>query len=157
MISPRDSKTAATFKRDALVFDFGKRRIGVAFANLQAESAAPITTLAARDGEPDWCELDALMAEWRPGILVVGLPYNMDGSESPLTICAREFGERLRDRYGLPVDVLDERLTSAEAGMLLRDQRQSGLRKRRVRREDVDSLAAQLIAESWLRRGDSDG
>jgi putative Holliday junction resolvase len=153
--SGRQSKTAANFTRGALVFDFGKRRIGVAFANLQLESAAPIRTLAARDGQPDWHELDELMDEWQPGILVVGLPYNMDGSESPVTVCAREFGKCLAGRYHLPVDTLDERLTSAEAGMLLRDQRHRGLRRRRVRREDVDSLAAQLIAESWLRHGGS--
>ncbi len=153
MTSRRDSETAGRLTRGALVFDFGDRRIGVAFANLQLETAAPVTTLSAQDGEPNWQQLDELLAEWCPAMLVVGLPYNMNGSESSVTVRARAFAKRLRDRYDRPVELLDERLTSAEASMLLREQRRSGLRKRRVRREDVDSLAAQLIAESWLRRG----
>lgn len=62
-----------------------------------------------------------------------------------------DFAKRLSDRYGLPLETIDERLTSAEARTLLREQRQAGQRQRRINKEDIDSLAAQLIAETWLR------
>lgn len=138
-----------------MTFDYGERRIGVAFANTETSLATPLTTLCARQGEPAWNELDALVAEWQPRVLVAGMPYNMDGSESPLSERARAFADRLASRYALPVELVDERLTSVEASSSLRQQRQTGARKRRVRREDVDSHAARLIAESWLRDVDN--
>jgi len=110
-----------------------------------------------RDGQPQWRQIDELVAEWRPAVLVVGMPYNMDGSESPMAKRARQFAELLGERYSLPVDTMDERLTSAEAGARLREQRRSGLRSKRLDRGDVDSLAARLIGESWLAGQDSGG
>ena len=135
----------------ALAFDFGERRIGVAVASTTTENASELGTIHARSGQPDWQQFDRLIAEWRPGRLIVGLPYNADGNESSMTDRVREFIAQLDQRYQLPVDTVDERLTSVEAGLILRDQRQQGLRKRRTRKEDVDRMAARLIAESWLR------
>lgn len=77
----------------------------------------------------------------------------MDGGASPMAARAMAFAERLSDAHGLPIETIDERLTSAEAGMLLREQRQTGQRRRRIKKEDIDSLSAQLIAETWLRCG----
>lgn len=142
---------ASRIKRGALVFDFGERRLGVAFANPLAGTAMELTTLPARAGAPEWRTVDKLVLDWEPDMLVVGVPYNMDDSESPMTARAREFAAQLSTRYGLPVETMDERLTSAEASMMLREQRRDGRRKRRVRRADVDRVAARLIAESWLR------
>jgi putative Holliday junction resolvase len=68
-----------------------------------------------------------------------------------MAVRAMDFAKRLSDRYGLPLETVDERLTSAEARTLLREQRQAGQRQRRINKEDIDSLAAQLIAETWLR------
>jgi len=133
------------------VFDYGERRIGVAFANRATETATPLKTLSARNGVPDEQDVQKLIHEWQPDTLAIGVPYNMDGSESKMADRAIEFGRIIGEQYGLPVDTVDERLTSAEANMMLREQRESGERRRRVRREDVDSLAARLIAESWLR------
>ena len=133
-----------------LGLDYGERRIGVAFANTHTSLATALTTLAARDGEPTWQELDLLIADWQPEVLVTGVPYNMDGSESPLTDRVKAFANQIGSRYELPVELIDERLTSLEASSLLRQQRQEGLRKRRLRREEIDSHAARLIAESWL-------
>jgi putative Holliday junction resolvase len=73
-----------------------------------------------------------------------------------MTIRAREFGARLGDRYGLPIDWVDERLTSAEAGTMLREQRRTGEKRRRIQSGDIDALAARLIAESWLRDQDKE-
>ncbi len=95
-----------------------------------------------------------LVGEWEPDTFVIGVPYNMDGSESRMGTQAMEFAQGLSEKFGLPVEPIDEQLTSAEASMLLRDQRQTGQRRRRVNKEDIDSLSALLIAETWLRGND---
>jgi putative Holliday junction resolvase len=136
---------------NALVFDCGTRRIGVATAHRIASTAAALTTLPARDGLPDWNALDTLVREWQPQVLVVGLPRNADGTDSEMTARAKDFAARLAERYRLPAEMVDERFTSAEAEELLRERRRSGVMTRRVREGDVDSLAAQLIAETWVR------
>jgi putative holliday junction resolvase len=82
---------------------------------------------------------------------VVGVPYNMDGSDTVLTAACRAFGDELAQRHGLPVEFVDERLTSVAATDELRAVRRSGARTRRVRPEDVDANAARLILETWLR------
>jgi putative Holliday junction resolvase len=75
----------------------------------------------------------------------------MDGTDTALSAACREFAAELSKRYQLPVDLVDERLTSSAAQADLRDARRSGARKRRVRREDIDANAARLILETWLR------
>lgn len=134
-----------------LALDFGLRRIGVASGSTITQTASPLRTVEARDGEPDWAVLDAIVREWRPAALIAGLPYNTDGSESPMTARARKFAAQLEARYGMQVVLADERYTSAEAESILKHQRQSGARNKRIKKEDVDSLAAALIAESWMR------
>ena len=137
--------------RTALVFDYGRRRIGVAVASSLSGSARGLAVVAARDGAPDWRALDTVVREWGPEVLVSGLPYNADGSESEMTSEVRAFAAALAERYQLEVKTIDERLTSAEAETLLREERQDGSRRRRIRKEDVDRTAAVLIAQSWLR------
>jgi len=135
----------------ALAIDFGLRRIGVATAAPVANTASALTTVNASAGEPDWPALDALVAEWQPDALILGLPYNSDGSESAMTERVRGFRLTLVERYGLPVHLMDERYTSAEAESLLKEQRRSGQRTRKLQKADVDSLAAALIAASWMQ------
>lgn len=129
-----------------LGFDFGLRRIGVATAQAVTGTAAPLPPVPARDGIPDWARLDALLAEWAPEALVVGLPLNMDDSESELSRLARKFARRLAARYRLPVFMCDERLSSHAARGLLMDLQA----RRRGRLPALDSTAAVLIAEAWL-------
>ncbi|MFW2404906.1 MAG: Holliday junction resolvase RuvX, partial [Gammaproteobacteria bacterium] len=135
----------------ALAFDFGKSRIGVAFANRVSGSSTALTTLMTRDHEQLQRSLRALFEEWEPDAIVIGVPYNMDGSDSPMTVAAIDFANSLAERFARPVHQVDERLTSAEANTILRTQRESGERRRKVRAGDVDSVAAQLIGESWIR------
>ena len=134
-----------------LALDFGLRRIGVAIANTITATASALTTLPARNGEPDWKLLDQVVAEWEPELLVLGLPYNTDGSESEMTVRVRQFRLQLASRYSLQVAMTDERYSSVEAEALLRTARQQGTKSRRINKEDVDSLAAKLIAERWLQ------
>jgi putative Holliday junction resolvase len=137
----------------ALVFDFGTCKIGVAAANRLSSTATALATVPARDGVPDWRHVDALIREWQPEVLVVGLPRNTDGTDSAMTTRARDFGQWLSSRSGLPVEEIDERFTSTEAEAQLRDQRRAGTRTRRVRPEDIDRMAALLMAETWVRTG----
>lgn len=138
-----------------LGFDFGLRRIGVAAGQSVTGSVSPAGTVPARDGEPEWTRIDALVAEWRPGALVVGVPLHLDGTEQPLTARARDFARALGARYGLAVHEADERLTSYAAEGMIADARATGGR-RRTRRGDVDRIAACLILERWLAGRDDD-
>lgn len=125
-----------------LGFDYGTQKIGVASGQTATGTASGIAILPARDGIPDWAQIERLLKEWQPALLVVGLPLNMDGSESELSARARKFGNRLHGRTGLPVEMWDERLSSREARELARDSGRG--------REQVDALAAALVLESWL-------
>jgi putative Holliday junction resolvase len=135
-----------------LAFDFGTRRIGVAVGQTLTGTASAAGTIASRDGTPDWGEVAACLARWSPARLLVGLPYNMDGSETTTTAACRKFGQELALRSGLPVEFVDERLTSAAAYDELRGERRSGSRTRRIRPEDIDANAARLILETWMRQ-----
>jgi len=131
-------------------FDYGARRIGVAVGQATTGSASPVGVVAVR-GAPDWAALERCVGDWSPSRLLVGLPYNMDGTETVLTASCRAFAAELERRFALPVEFVDERLTSAAATAELREARRSGARARRVRREDIDAHAARLILETWLR------
>jgi putative holliday junction resolvase len=134
-----------------LAFDYGERRIGVAVGNTGTHTASAVGVLPAR-GVPDWEAVTRCLRQWSPGRLIVGLPYNMDGSDTVLTAACRSFAAELSRRFKLPVELVDERLTSSAAMADLREARRSGARSRRVRREDVDANAARLILETWLQQ-----
>lgn len=143
-------ETRAPSARTVLSFDFGLRRIGVAAGNTLTGTAQALAVVAARDGAPDWRALDALVAEWRPHEIVVGVPYN-DGDASGLAAAALGFAAGLEARYAIGVHRVDERLTSREAEDELRERRRSGAKARRVRRGDVDREAARLLLLQWMR------
>lgn len=131
-----------------LGFDFGTKRIGIALGNTLLGTARPLTVLPTRDGAPDWEKITQLVREWAPQRLVVGLPLNMDGSDSDSTIRARSFARKLAGRLVLPVDTVDERLTSFAARSAL-TQAESG-HGQTGKPDVVDALAATLIVEQWL-------
>jgi len=133
-----------------LAFDYGSRRIGVAVGQTRTASASPAGVIPVH-GKPDWNAVERCVKDWSPTRLVVGVPYNMDGTETVLTAACRAFATELARRFGLPVECVDERLTSAAATADLREARRAGARSRRVRREDIDAHAARLILETWLR------
>jgi len=130
-----------------LCFDYGEKRIGVAVGQTLTGTATPLATLPAREGAPDWARVAALVAEWSPDALVVGLPLNMDGTEQALTGRARRFANRLRGRHALPLHFADERLSTREAR-----GREGG-----VPREGRDAVAAQVILEGWMAGARLDG
>ena len=134
-----------------LAFDFGERRIGVATGDTITASARPLGIVAARAGEPDWDALGRLVRDWQPRLAVIGVPYNMDGSPGRLTERAREFAREFATRFGIEVATVDERLSSHEAHDRLRERRRAGTLRRRVRKGDLDSVAACVLLEQWLR------
>jgi putative Holliday junction resolvase len=133
-----------------LAFDYGTRFIGVAVGQSITGTASPLAALAAKDGIPNWEQIDALLKEWQPQRLVVGLPLNMDGSASEMSQRAEKFARRLHGRFGLPVLTWDERLSSYEARgeMLANSKEIRG--KHNFRDSGVDSQSARLILESWF-------
>jgi putative holliday junction resolvase len=147
----RDKIPEARDKRvKALGLDFGQRRIGVAVGSSESGGGTPLGAIANRTDGPDWASLDRLVHEWRPQLLVVGRPINLDGSRHALAPVIDRFCEQLADRYTLPVVRVDERLSSVEAQERLRAARQSGRRGRRVHREDIDAMSAAILLENWF-------
>ncbi|HME37841.1 MAG TPA: Holliday junction resolvase RuvX [Steroidobacteraceae bacterium] len=136
--------------RVVLAFDFGHRRMGVACGDTVSRTAAPLHTVPVGPGGPRWEAIEALLREWQPALIVVGLPYNVDGSESAMTGAARGFAAELERRCVLPVVLVDERYSSREAAARLKSARESGLRRRRVAKADVDAAAACVILERWF-------
>jgi putative Holliday junction resolvase len=133
-----------------LGFDYGARRIGVASGNRITGSARPLPALLSHKGDADWSRIDTLLAEWKPDALVVGLPLTLDGGEQAITRGERAFADTLGQRSGLPVHLVDERHSSQEAARRFAAQRASGSARRRDA-ENIDSLAACVILEGWLR------
>lgn len=131
-----------------LGFDFGLKYIGIAVGQTTTRSARALTTVIARAGVPPWEQISQLIQTWQPDSLVVGIPLNMDGSEQPLTHAAKQFAQQLTTRYQLPVHPMDERLSTREA----REQLFTQGGYRALKKKTIDSLAAQLILESWLLR-----
>lgn len=124
-----------------LGFDAGLRRIGTAVGQSVTGSARPLETLRARDGQPDWERVARLVRTWEPAGLVVGLPRRADGTDADSTALARRLARRLEGRYGRPVYLVDERLSSDEAGRRLGGGRGGA---------ELDSVAAQVILETWF-------
>jgi putative holliday junction resolvase len=133
-----------------LAFDFGLRRIGVACGDTVSRTASPLQALASGPSGPRWELIGSLLREWQPDLAVVGLPYNVDGSDSAMTSAARGFAAELARRYALEVAMVDERYSSREAAARLKSARESGLRRRRVAKADVDAAAASVILERWF-------
>ncbi|EQD32414.1 Resolvase, holliday junction-type, YqgF-like protein [mine drainage metagenome] len=132
-----------------LAFDFGLQRVGIAIGDTLTGTAAPRPASAARAGKPDWESIGREVRAFNPGRLVVGAPYNTDGTAGALMPSVRRFANELRRRFALPVSLIDERFSSLEASAALTRLRARGGR-RRVRREHLDSAAAAVILERWL-------
>jgi putative Holliday junction resolvase len=133
-----------------LAFDFGLKRIGIASGDTVTRTAAPRAAVPAGKAGPDWSAIERAVRALAPGLLVVGAPYNADGSEGALAAAARRFAAELERRFALPVHLVDERFSSLEASALLKTQRASGQRRRRLGRTDVDSAAAAVILGRWF-------
>lgn len=132
-----------------LAFDFGLARIGVAVGQPITQTATPLNTLKAKNGSPNWDLIEILIKEWQPSLLLVGEPLNMDDSDQSITNRARKFTNQLHGRFGLPAKMYDERLSSVAAREEIFEF--GGYRK--LKKTQIDSVAAALILESWFLTG----
>ena len=112
-------------------------------------TASALPVVRATDEGPDWQQLDKVVAQWKPGAFVIGMPYNMDGSENEMTVKALRFVDQLTERFKIPCHTMDERLSTREAREISRGNAEASGKKFNDKAA-VDSLAAQLILESWL-------
>ena len=119
-------------------FDFGMKRIGVAVGQKVTQTASGLGVVQAFDGIPKWDYLDKIVLDWQPERFIVGLPINMDGSNSEMSKKAQKFSRRISSRYNIRSEMFDERLTSFEA-------------REHDGKTHIDAIAAKLILESWLR------
>lgn len=142
LTSPHSSPLTPDSRSDTvLAFDFGTRRIGVAVGERRLGIAHPLTAIEAEGYAAQLAAIEAVVAEWQPGRLVVGLPLAMDGSEHDMTRSARKFGRRLEARFALPVTYVDERLSSHAAA----ERVGAGRRK-----SELDRAAAQIILQDFF-------
>jgi len=132
-----------------LAFDFGLRRIGVAVGQATTCTASRLETV--RNGRnPDWSAIDRLIREWRPQQLLVGLPLGPEGDETEMSKACRQFAQTLNERYALPVNFADERLSSKAAESRFAELRADG-HVRRKNADQLDAISAQIILENWLQ------
>ncbi|MGH6612175.1 MAG: Holliday junction resolvase RuvX [Burkholderiaceae bacterium] len=117
-----------------LGFDFGTRRIGISIGNALTREARPLTTIDAVQNDARWSEIGALVEQWNPQALVVGIPRHPDGAPHEMTARCERFARQLEGRYSLPVERVDERYSSA----VVEDA------------DDVDAAAATIILQQWL-------
>lgn len=129
-----------------MAFDFGERRIGIAVGEHLINSATPLTTIDNESNEVRFAAITQLINEWQPKLLVVGLPLSLDGSETEVTQLCKKFARRLNGRFNLPVIMIDERYSSAEASQLLNE---TGI-KGRAQKAMLDQVAAQTILRSYF-------
>jgi len=137
-----------------LGFDYGARRIGVAVGNRLTSSARALEIVNNGAQGADWRRLDALLREWHPQLLLVGLPLTMNGDEQANSRAARAFAVALQERYGTPTQMVDERLSSREAAQRFAEGRARG-ESRRKHAQNLDAVAAAIIVETWLNHTDS--
>lgn len=147
--NPPSASDARQSPQVVLGFDFGRTRIGVATGVAITGTARPLRVLPARRQRPDWEAIDRLLAEWRPDLLVVGVPRHADGSANATTAAALRFSRQLHGRFHLPVATIDERLSSWEA-----EQRafEPAAGRRHGDSAALDDRAAALILESWFNQ-----
>ncbi|PZP59894.1 Holliday junction resolvase RuvX [Pseudoxanthomonas winnipegensis] len=132
-----------------LGFDVGARRIGVAVGSAFGTGARALAVVDVHPGGPDWPAIDKLRGEWRPDGFVVGDPMTLDGGDQPIRKRAHAFARELRQRYQLPVVLVDERSSSVEAAQRFAVDRAQG-RKRKRDAAALDAVAAAVIVERWL-------
>ncbi len=134
--------------RTIIAFDFGTHSIGAAIGQEITGTARALSSFKANEGSPNWVLIEKLLQEWQPDLVIVGLPLNMDGTEQPVTAQARKFANRIHGRFGVPVELHDERLTTVEARSHLFDH--GGFKA--LNKGRVDSVSAVIILESWFEQ-----
>ena len=136
------------YQGTVLGFDFGQKRIGVSVGYFEVRMASPLQAIEQEDNLRRFKAIDALIQEWKPSVLVVGLAVHADGTAHEMTARCLRFGRQLAGRFSLPVEWVDERYTSIIAEELLRTSTEK--RQNRHKKGNIDSLSAQIIVQTYL-------
>ncbi|MCP4956452.1 MULTISPECIES: Holliday junction resolvase RuvX [Photobacterium] len=135
--------------RSVLSFDYGTKSIGVAIGQELTGTASPLAALKAKDGIPNWDDIEKILKEWQPDLIVVGLPLDLNGKElETIAPRAKKFANRIHGRFGYAVELHDERLSTVEAKSELFER--GGYRS--LSKGNIDSQSAVVILESWFER-----
>jgi putative pre-16S rRNA nuclease len=129
-----------------LGFDYGKKRIGLATGQTITHSATPCKTISQVDGNPNWDAIEAEIQQWKPQALIVGMPYHTDGSENEMTAAVRQFCYELEKRFKLPVQEINEALSSQQAEEFLKQS----IKINKQNKHEIDRMAAAIIVQRWL-------
>jgi putative holliday junction resolvase len=135
-------------KSNVLSLDFGETKIGFAIGNQFTQTTHPLKTIISSKKAERYKAIEELIAEWTPGLIVIGLPLNENGSESRLTLLVKKFSEKIINKFNVPTILVDERYTSVEAESLLIASNGKYKKKNGV----IDQVAAQIILESYFER-----
>ncbi len=131
--------------KTVLGFDYGTHWTGVAVGQTLTAQAHPLSAIKSKQSKPDWQAIESLLKEWQPQKLIVGLPTQLDGADDEMTEPAKKFARQLHGRYHIDIELVDERLTTREAYNIAIESTEY------KSKPEIDSIAAMLIAESWLR------
>lgn len=147
MLSPQNHYSSHNqIEGNIIGFDFGQKRIGVAIGNNISKSAQALITIESASSNQKFEAIQKIMDEWQPVSIVVGVPFNVDGSEHKVTNLCKNFAKQLEQKYALPIHLIDERYTSIEAGYEIQDKKIDPKKKKLL----IDQIAAKIILQSYL-------
>ena len=145
-------KIVKKLEGNILSFDFGEKRIGVAVGNSITKSSHPLETINTPKNTERYKVIELLLKTWKPVNLVIGYPLNEDGTLSKMSLLAKKFAMKLRNKYNIPIIMIDERFTSFEADLELK-KFEKNFKKRKV---VVDQVAAMIILNSFFQNNNNE-
>ena len=123
-----------------IAFDYGEKKIGVAVGQTSTNTSSPLQIIFNKDNKTNWVSISSLLDEWKPDLILLGKPLNMDGSESEIMKKVDKFYKQLKSIYDADIEFVDERLTTFEAREILKDEKQ----------DNVDAHAAKILIDNWF-------
>ena len=123
-----------------IAFDYGEKKIGVAVGQTSTNTSSPLRIIFNKDNKTNWISISSLLDEWKPDLILLGKPLNMDGSESEIMKKVDKFYKELKSIYDADIEFVDERLTTFEAREILKDEKH----------DNVDAHAAKILIDNWF-------
>jgi len=129
-----------------IAFDYGTKKIGVAVGQTETYTSSPLQIIINKDDKVNWSEISILLNEWKPELIIIGKPLNMDGSDSEIMKQVEKFYQKLKNTYDINLEYIDERLTTFEAKQILED----------TDINQVDANAAKILIDNWFEINDKE-
>ena len=123
-----------------IAFDYGEKKIGVAVGQASTNTSSPLQIIFNKDNKTNWISISSLLDEWKPDLILLGKPLNMDGSDSEIMKKVDKFYKELKYIYDADIEFVDERLTTFEAREILKDEKH----------DNVDAHAAKILIDNWF-------